>query len=116
MDAQALPILQSALAFPAIDPVALSLGPLKVHWYGLGYVAGIAFAWWWARRLVARPHLWPDDNPRITTADLDDFVVWITLGVVLGGRIGYILFYDFAAIAAEPLRALRIWEGGMSVS
>jgi phosphatidylglycerol---prolipoprotein diacylglyceryl transferase len=114
MDPAIFLVLQAALAFPAIDPVAFAIGPLKVHWYGLGYVAGIGFAWWWARRLVARPHLWPGDAPRITAADLDDFVVWITLGVVLGGRIGYILFYDFAAIAADPVRALRIWEGGMS--
>lgn len=104
----------SALGFPEIDPVAFSLGPLSVHWYGLGYVAGIMFAWWWARLLVSKPSLWPDDQPRITATDLDDFVVWITLGVVLGGRLGYILFYDFAAIAANPLRAFEIWKGGMS--
>jgi phosphatidylglycerol---prolipoprotein diacylglyceryl transferase len=106
--------LFTALAFPNINPVALSIGPLSVHWYGIGYVVGIMFAWWWARKLVSKPALWPNDNPRITVADLDDFVVWITLGVVLGGRIGYILFYDFAAIAANPLRAFQIWKGGMS--
>ena len=104
----------SALAFPAIDPIAVSIGPLSVHWYGIGYVVGILFAWWWARKLVSKPSLWLGDNPRITANDLDDFVVWITLGVVLGGRIGYILFYDFAAIMANPLRALEIWKGGMS--
>lgn len=104
----------SSLSFPAIDPVAFSVGPLSVHWYGLGYVVGICFAWWWARHLVSKPLLWPDNKPVITAVDLDDFVVWITLGVVLGGRIGYILFYDFAAVVAEPLRAFRIWQGGMS--
>ena len=104
----------TALAFPDINPIALSIGPLSVHWYGIGYVVGILFAWWWARKLVSKPALWPDNNPPITVADLDDFVVWITLGVVLGGRIGYILFYDFAAIIANPLRAFEIWKGGMS--
>ena len=106
--------LLSALSFPAIDPVALSIGPLSVHWYGLGYVVGIVFAWWWARQLISKPVLWGNKDPRITVADLDDLVVWITLGVMLGGRTGYVLFYDFAAIMANPLRALEIWNGGMS--
>ena len=109
-----MPTTLSALAFPNIDPIALSIGPLSVHWYGIGYVVGIMFAWWWARKLVMKPALWPNVNPRISVADLDDFVVWITLGVVLGGRIGYILFYDFGEVLTNPLRAFEIWKGGMS--
>ncbi|MFD1329562.1 prolipoprotein diacylglyceryl transferase [Mycoplana ramosa] len=102
------------MAFPNIDPVAFSIGPLAVHWYGLAYVAGILLGWYYARRLVTRADLWAKDTPPMTVAQLDDFLVWAALGIVLGGRIGYILFYDFAAIADNPLRAIEIWNGGMS--
>jgi phosphatidylglycerol:prolipoprotein diacylglycerol transferase len=106
--------LTAALAFPAIDPVALSIGPLSVHWYGLGYVAGILFAWLWAKRLAARPALFGGRDSGISAADLDDFVFWSALGIIIGGRLGYILFYDFAGVAANPLRAFAVWQGGMS--
>lgn len=106
--------LLAVLAFPNIDPIAFSIGPIAVHWYGLAYVAGILLGWFYARRLVTRADLWPRDTPPMTVAQLDDFLVWAALGVILGGRIGYILFYDFAAIADNPLRAFEIWNGGMS--
>lgn len=106
--------LLAVLAFPNIDPIAFSIGPIAVHWYGLAYVAGILLGWLYARRLVTRADLWPRDTPPMTVAQLDDFLVWAALGVILGGRIGYILFYDFAAIADNPLRAFEIWNGGMS--
>ncbi|NVP57824.1 prolipoprotein diacylglyceryl transferase [Mycoplana rhizolycopersici] len=106
--------LLAVLAFPNIDPIAFSIGPIAVHWYGLAYVAGILLGWFYARRLVTRADLWTRDTPPMTVAQLDDFLVWAALGVILGGRIGYILFYDFAAIAANPLRAFEIWNGGMS--
>ncbi|MGV8938875.1 MAG: prolipoprotein diacylglyceryl transferase [Allorhizobium sp.] len=102
------------LPFPTIDPVAIAMGPLAIHWYGLAYVAGILIGWWLARRMVTTPSLWHQGTPPMTVAQLDDFLVWAALGIVLGGRIGYILFYDFAAVAADPLRALKIWNGGMS--
>lgn len=104
----------AALAFPAIDPVALSLGPLSIHWYGLGYVVGILFAWVWAKRLAARPALFGGRDSGVSAADLDDFVFWSALGIIVGGRLGYILFYDFASVAANPLRAFAVWQGGMS--
>ncbi|MDF1634667.1 prolipoprotein diacylglyceryl transferase [Mycoplana sp. MJR14] len=106
--------LFAVMAFPNIDPVAFSIGPVAVHWYGLAYVAGILLGWFYARRLVSRADLWPKDNPPMTLAQLDDFLVWAALGVILGGRIGYILFYDFAAVVDDPLRAVQIWNGGMS--
>lgn len=105
--------LFAVMAFPNIDPVAFSVGPLAVHWYGLAYVTGILLGWFYARRLVTRADLWAKDSP-MTVAQLDDFLVWAALGIVLGGRIGYILFYDFAAIVDNPLRAIEIWNGGMS--
>lgn len=106
--------LFALMPFPNIDPVAFSVGPLAVHWYGLAYVAGILLGWLYARRLAANASLWKNDRPPITAAHLDDFLVWVAAGIVLGGRIGYILFYDFPMVAANPLRAVEIWNGGMS--
>ena len=104
----------AALTYPQFDPVALQLGPLAIHWYGIGYVVSILFAWWYAKRLVANPAFWANGQPPIKPLDLDDFVTWAALGVVLGGRIGYILFYDFARFAADPLSMFAVWNGGMS--
>ncbi len=86
----------SALAFPNIDPVIFSIGPLAVHWYGLGYVVGIMFAWWYGKKLLRNHRLWGNNQPPMQPEALDDFVIWAALGVVLGGRIGYVLFYNFS--------------------
>ncbi|MDZ7602492.1 MAG: prolipoprotein diacylglyceryl transferase [Hoeflea sp.] len=107
-------MLLSLMAFPDIDPVIFSIGPLQIRWYGLAYVTGILLGWRYARMLVGNARLWPEGGSRISALDIDDFLVWATIGIVAGGRIGYILFYDFAAVAANPLRALEIWNGGMS--
>nr|WP_206051149.1 prolipoprotein diacylglyceryl transferase [Neorhizobium sp. T7_12] len=106
--------LFALMPFPNIDPVAFSIGPLAVHWYGLAYVAGILLGWFYARRLAANGSLWKDGQSPITAVQLDDFLVWVAAGIVLGGRIGYILFYDMGAVAANPIRAIEIWNGGMS--
>nr|WP_198539671.1 prolipoprotein diacylglyceryl transferase [Rhizobium sp. LCM 4573] len=106
--------LFALMPFPDIDPVAFSIGPLSVHWYGLAYVAGILLGWLYARRLAANASLWKNGQSPITATHLDDFLVWVAAGIVLGGRIGYILFYDFPMVAANPLRAFEIWNGGMS--
>lgn len=96
------------LAYPAIDPVALELGPLKIHWYGLTYLAGLAFAWWLAQRECRRPgSVWRE-------AWVDDLIFYAAIGIVLGGRLGYILFYGTDRLLADPSWALRVWEGGMS--
>lgn len=104
----------AALAFPQIDPVILQIGPLAIHWYGLGYVAGILFSWWYVRRMVATPHLWAGGVAPMTADDIDDFLIWAAVGIVAGGRIGYILFYDFPRYIENPLAILAVWEGGMS--
>ncbi|PKM42964.1 MAG: prolipoprotein diacylglyceryl transferase [Gammaproteobacteria bacterium HGW-Gammaproteobacteria-1] len=96
------------LTYPDIDPVALSLGPLKVHWYGLMYLVGFAGGWWLGRLRARRP------GALMTPAQVDDFVFYVALGVVLGGRIGYVLFYNFSAFAADPLLLFKVWQGGMS--
>ncbi|WP_409515542.1 prolipoprotein diacylglyceryl transferase [Agrobacterium sp.] len=104
----------SIMPFPQIDPIAISIGPLAIHWYGLAYVVGIMLGWLYARHLTRKNTLWPGDTSPITVAHLDDFIVWATAGIVLGGRLGYILVYDFPSVAANPLRAFEIWNGGMS--
>ncbi len=102
------------IAFPDIDPVAFSLGPFAVHWYALAYVAGLLFAQWYMKRLVANPALWQGRAPTMTPAQIDEFFVYSILGVVLGGRLGYVLFYAPLHYLAHPLDALRLWDGGMS--
>lgn len=96
------------LQYPAIDPVAIAIGPLKIHWYGLMYLVGIGAAWWLAKRRLAQ------FDPAWTKDTLSDLVFWCALGVIAGGRLGYVLFYDLASYIANPALALRIWEGGMS--
>lgn len=104
----------AALPFPDIDPVIFSIGPLAVHWYGVGYIVGILFAWWYARRLVATERLWSGAPATIKPDDIDDLLVWAAVGVVLGGRVGYILFYDLGRYLQNPFDILAIWQGGMS--
>jgi phosphatidylglycerol:prolipoprotein diacylglycerol transferase len=94
--------------YPHPDPVALSLGPLTVRWYGLMYLVGFLAAWWLARRRA--------EQPRSTwkPTEVDDLIFYCALGVIVGGRLGWMLFYGTERILAEPLSVLRIWEGGMS--
>jgi phosphatidylglycerol---prolipoprotein diacylglyceryl transferase len=107
--APALLLLLLEIPYPFIDPVALDLpGPLDVRWYGLGYLLGFAAAYWILRRLSRSGFLKMDE------AAVGDLIFALVLGVILGGRIGYILFYDFASFAQNPARILRIWEGGLS--
>jgi phosphatidylglycerol:prolipoprotein diacylglycerol transferase len=96
-----------------ISPVLVQIGPFALRWYALAYVASLVIGWWLAKRLVTNASLW-GDRLRPAPTDIDDLIVYMALGVVLGGRIGYILFYNFAFYAANPLEALTIWRGGMS--
>ena len=104
----------ASLPFPNIDPILVQIGPLAVHWYGIGYIVGILFAWWYAKRLVTNTRLWPDGVLPMKPIDLDDFIVWAAVGVVLGGRTGYVLFYDLKRYIDHPLDIFAIWQGGMS--
>jgi len=106
--------LPAVIPFPDINPIIVQVGPLAIHWYGLGYVVGILFAWWYSRRLVSTPGLWAGQTPPMKLIDLDDFLVWAAVGVVVGGRIGYVLFYDLPLYAAHPLDIVAVWQGGMS--
>lgn len=102
-----------ALSFPIIDPVAISIGPFAIRWYALAYVAGLLGGWFYAKRLSARSELW-SGLPQPKPADIDDMIVWVALGVVLGGRLGYVLFYNLGAYLAHPLEIFAVWRGGMS--
>lgn len=101
------------MPFPDIDPIAFSIGPLVVRWYALAYIAGLVGGWFVARRLVAADRLWGGTR-RPSREDVDDLIVWIAFGVILGGRIGYVLFYDLGSYLARPHEILFIWRGGMS--
>jgi phosphatidylglycerol---prolipoprotein diacylglyceryl transferase len=100
--------------FPDFDPVLIHIGPLAIRWYALAYVAGILLGWRYAVRLTKKPAIWGGQEPTCTPLQIDDLVLWITLGIILGGRIGYVLFYDSALITKDPLEILKVWHGGMS--
>jgi len=104
----------SALSHPNIDPVMISIGPLAIHWYGVAYVIGILFGLWYAKKLVAANHIWGASGSPIKPEDIDDFLIWAVIGIIAGGRIGYILFYDFPTYIHAPLRIFEVWNGGMS--
>jgi phosphatidylglycerol:prolipoprotein diacylglycerol transferase len=101
------------IPFPAFDPVLVHLGPFAIRWYALAYIAGILLGWAYARMLVRSERLWGGKAP-LTVLDFDDFLLWVTLGIILGGRIGYVLFYNPSHFAAHPLEIIQLWNGGMS--
>jgi phosphatidylglycerol:prolipoprotein diacylglycerol transferase len=92
-----------------IDPIAISLGPVRVHWYGVMYLLGFLVAWWLGRRRIAAGRL-----PGVDANAFSDLLFYGMLGVVLGGRLGYVLFYGFAELLHDPLMIVRVWDGGMS--
>ncbi|AWF82941.1 prolipoprotein diacylglyceryl transferase [Microbulbifer sp. A4B17] len=96
------------LTYPEIDPVAFAIGPLKVHWYGLMYLAGFVAAWWLALRRSAKP--W---SP-VIKSEVEDLILYCAIGVVIGGRLGYMFFYNFSQLLEDPISLIRLWEGGMS--
>jgi phosphatidylglycerol:prolipoprotein diacylglycerol transferase len=96
------------IAYPQIDPVAIALGPLKVHWYGLMYLLGFTAAWLLAKRRIQR------GGAPLQAEQVSDLIFYAALGVILGGRIGYVLFYNLPATLADPLSMFAVWQGGMS--
>ncbi|MBR0830913.1 prolipoprotein diacylglyceryl transferase [Bradyrhizobium manausense] len=99
--------------FPSFDPIALSLGPFAIRWYALAYIGGIVIGWLYARSLVKKERLWGGPAP-MSLVQLDDFILWVTLGIILGGRTGYVLFYNLPFFIEHPAAIFRLWEGGMS--
>lgn len=111
------PMLAS-LSFPDISPVIFSISlfgmSFALRWYALGYIVGIMIGWWIAIRAINRPALWRDNTPALTRDQIEDLLTWVIIGVIAGGRIGYVLFYGDGQFLADPLSILRIWDGGMS--
>jgi phosphatidylglycerol---prolipoprotein diacylglyceryl transferase len=119
------------IPFPRIDPAAFTiplpdidlgpihLGPFPIRWYALAYIFGLILGWWYASRLASTPRLWGEgEKSPVTRADIDDFAFWAMIGILLGGRIGYILFYTIPyepqKLAQDPAFIFKMWEGGMS--
>ena len=113
-------IPRELFSLPAVKVGGLTLGPFAVRWYALAYIAGILLGWRYAVRLVRNPRLWGPAGPPAQDAQIDDLILWITLGVILGGRLGYVLFYMLPLAAGretllhDPLEIIGLWHGGMS--
>jgi len=105
-----LPLL---IAFPVFDPVAIAIGPIVIRWYALAYIGGIVLGWIYARALVKNEKLW-GGPAAMTLPQLDDFILWVTVGIILGGRTGYVLFYNLPFFIQHPAEIFELWKGGMS--
>jgi phosphatidylglycerol---prolipoprotein diacylglyceryl transferase len=101
------------IPYPKIDPVLVHIGPFAIRWYALAYITGILLGWVYARAIVRSRPLWGGKAP-LTVADFDDFILWVTLGIIVGGRTGYVLFYNFAYFTEHPIEIFQLWHGGMS--
>lgn len=102
------------MPFPDIDPVLIHIGPLAIRWYALGYVVGILLGWRYAVRLISDQKLAPVRGPVASSAQIDDLILWLTLGIIVGGRLGHVLFYTPSMLWTDPLEVFRTWNGGMS--
>jgi len=101
------------IPFPSIDPVLVDLGPVPIRWYALAYIVGLAIGWTYARFLVQKPTLW-GDAPRPEPRIVDDLLVYAAIGVIVGGRLGYVIFYNLPFYLAHPIEILSVWKGGMA--
>jgi phosphatidylglycerol---prolipoprotein diacylglyceryl transferase len=101
------------IAFPVFNPVAISIGPVAIRWYALAYIGGIVLGWIYARAVLKNDRLWGGAAP-ISLAQMDDFILWVTIGIILGGRAGYVLFYNVDFFIRHPAEIFELWKGGMS--
>ncbi|MDB5564028.1 MAG: prolipoprotein diacylglyceryl transferase [Tardiphaga sp.] len=101
------------IAFPQFDPVAIAFGPIVIRWYALAYIFGIVLGWLYARSLLKNEKLWDGPAPMSLT-QLDDFILWVTVGIIVGGRTGYVLFYNLPFFVQHPAEIFELWKGGMS--
>ena len=99
--------------FPVFDPVAIKIGWFAIRWYALAYIGGIVLGWIYARALIKNTRLWGGPSP-VTLLQMDDFILWVTLGIILGGRTGYVLFYNLPFFVEHPAESFQLWKGGMS--
>lgn len=103
-----------AMTFPDFNPVAIEIGPLVVKWYGLAYMAGLILGWLYIRRLLSEAALWPRGAAPFDANRADDLLLFMTVGVVLGGRLGFVLFYEPGHYLSHPAEILMVWKGGMA--
>ena len=101
------------MPFPMIDPVAFAIGPIVIRWYALAYLAGIFLGVGYGMLLLRRKSLWVDGTPPMTPDELFDFTFWIVIGIIVGGRLGYVVFYDPLVFAANPGQIIALWDGGV---
>jgi phosphatidylglycerol:prolipoprotein diacylglycerol transferase len=101
------------MKFPVFDPIAISLGPIAIRWYALAYIGGIVLGWLYARALLKNEKFWGGPAP-ISLTQMDDFILWVTLGIIVGGRTGYVLFYNLPFFIEHPAEIFELWKGGMS--
>jgi phosphatidylglycerol:prolipoprotein diacylglycerol transferase len=106
-----MPLL--TIAFPLFNPIAIAIGPIAIRWYALAYIGGIVLGWIYARSLIKNRKLWGGPAP-ITLPQMDDFILWVTIGIILGGRTGYVLFYNLPFFIQHPVEIFELWNGGMS--
>jgi phosphatidylglycerol---prolipoprotein diacylglyceryl transferase len=107
-----MPIFE--IAYPVIDPVLVNLGPFPIRWYALAYVAGLVAGWATTRFLVGRDGLWRPGQPRPSVLSIDDLVVYMAVGIIVGGRTGYVLFYNLPFFLDHPAEIPKLWTGGMA--
>jgi phosphatidylglycerol:prolipoprotein diacylglycerol transferase len=111
MASSVMPFL--TIDFPVFNPVAIAIGPIVIRWYALAYIGGIVLGWIYARALIKSTRLWNGPAP-ITLLDMDDYILWVTIGIILGGRTGYVLFYNLDFFIHHPAEIFELWKGGMS--
>ena len=108
----------AAIPFPNINPILWSIDvgsfSLAIRWYALAYISGFLLAWWWANRAICNKQLWADGTAPMTQKNIEDFLTWAIIGVILGGRLGWVFFYSQGAWLEEPTMIYKVWEGGMS--
>ncbi len=106
------------MPFPDFDPILVQIGPFAIRWYALAYIAGILLGWRYVQSLARNENLWRQRGPVATSEQIDDLILWITLGVIVGGRLGHVLFYTMLSnpdsILSDPVEIFRTWNGGMS--
>ena len=103
-----------SLPYPIIDPIALEIGPIAIRWYGLAYVAGLLLGYAYAKRICNTERLWGERGPSIASEHIEDFLLWAGIGVIVGGRLGFVLFYNADFYLQNPLEVFKVWNGGMA--